>query len=184
MFYFMKPTIFILKFLLINGAILFSINNSHGRGEFKKSSWEYQCLPCGQDCDNETYDKPGKCAHCQMQLVKKSTVTFKNIGPTEICDYISKHPNTVLLDVRTKEEFDGKADPNFGTLKNSINIPVQELESRLSDISKLRKKEIIVFCSHSHRSPQASYILTQHGFHKVINMSGGMSVMTDKSCVK
>jgi rhodanese-related sulfurtransferase len=89
-----------------------------------------------------------------------------------------------LLDVRTKEEFEGKADPNFGALKNSINIPIQELESRLPSINNLKKKEIIAYCSHNHRSPQASYILTQHGFHKVINMSGGMSVMTDKSCMK
>lgn len=184
MFYSMKPMISILKFPLISCAILFLVNNSYAGTQGKKSSGQYQCLPCGQDCDNETYDIPGKCAHCQMQLIKKSTVTFKNINPTEICDYISKHPNTVLLDVRTKEEFEGKADPDFGTLKNSINIPVQELESRLADINYLKKKEIIVYCSHSHRSPQASYILTQHGFHKIKNMSGGMSVMTDKSCVK
>jgi rhodanese-related sulfurtransferase len=119
-----------------------------------------------------------------MELVKRSTVTFGNISPEEICGYISKHPNTVLLDVRTREEFEGKAKPDFGTLKNSINIPVQELEQRLPELNKLKKKEIIVYCSHSHRSPQASYILTQHGFHKVINMSGGMSVLADKSCVK
>ncbi len=175
----------ILKFLLINCAILFFlVTTSNAQGEVKKTSGQYQCLPCGRDCDNEACNKPGQCPHCQMQLVKKSTVTFKNISPAEICDYISKHPNTVLLDVRTKEEFEGKTDPDFGTLKNSINIPIQELESRLSGINDLKKKEIIVYCSHSHRSPQASYILTQHGFHKVINMSGGMSVMIDKSCVK
>ena len=149
-----------------------------------KIAGQYQCIPCGNDCDHDSYDKPGTCPHCQMKLVKKSTVTFKNIAPSDICDYINKHPNTVLLDVRTKEEFEGKADPNFGTLKNSINIPVQELENRLSEINNLKKKEIIVFCSHSHRSPQASYMLTQHGFHKVINMSGGMSVLTDKTCLK
>src|SRR5256885_14828582 len=132
---------------------------------------QYQCIPCGNDCDNDSYNKPGKCLHCQMALVKKSTVTFKNIAPSEICDYIGKHPNTVLLDVRTKEEFEGKANPNFGTLKNSINIPIQELEKRLYEINNLKKKEIIVYCSHNHRSPQASYILTQHGFHKITNMS-------------
>lgn len=40
------------------------------------------------------------------------------------------------------------------------------------------------YLSHNHRSPQASYLLTQHGFHKVINMTGGMNIMTDKACVK
>jgi rhodanese-related sulfurtransferase len=149
-----------------------------------KGNGAYQCMPCGNECDNTSYDQPGKCPHCNMELVKKSTIRFKEINPADICSYISNHPNTVLLDVRTKEEFEGKADPNFGVLKNSINIPVQELEKRLSEISKLQKKEIIVYCSHNHRSPQAGYILTQHGFHKVINMTGGMSVMTDKACIK
>ena len=86
--------------------------------------------------------------------------------------------------MRTKEEFEGKADPDFGTLKNAINIPIQELENRISEISRYKNQEIIVFCSHSHRSPQASYILTQNGFKDIINMTGGMSTLTDKSCNK
>ncbi|MEO6735956.1 MAG: rhodanese-like domain-containing protein [Ginsengibacter sp.] len=145
---------------------------------------QYQCLPCGQDCDKAEYTEPGKCPHCQMELVKKSNITFKTIQPSEICNYIIEHPGVVLLDVRTKEEFEGKANPNFGTLKNAVNLPIQELESRLSTISSLKEKEIIVYCSHSHRSPQAAYILGKNGFTKIINMAGGMSVMSDSSCIQ
>ncbi len=145
---------------------------------------QYTCLPCGYDCDKEIYNEPGKCGHCQMLLVKKSTVNFKSIQPSEICSYLKEHPNTVLLDVRTKEEFEGKSNPNFGTLRNAINIPVQELESRLASISSLKDREIIVYCSQSHRSPRASYLLTQNGFTNVTNMSGGMSLMKDTSCKK
>jgi rhodanese-related sulfurtransferase len=144
----------------------------------------YRCLPCGRDCDNKIYDKGGACPSCNMELVKKSTVTFKNIPASQICDYIKKHPTAVLLDVRTKEEFEGKANPNFGGLKNAINVPIQELGSKISSISHLKNKEILVFCSHSHRSPQASYMLTQNGFTNVTNMLGGMSVVTDNSCKK
>jgi rhodanese-related sulfurtransferase/DNA-directed RNA polymerase subunit RPC12/RpoP len=145
---------------------------------------EYRCLPCGSECDKTTYNKPGSCPHCNMKLVDKKTIRFGTVKPTEICEYISKHPDVVLLDVRTKEEFEGKGDPNFGTLKNAININVEELESKLSTISVLKKKEIIVFCSHSHRSPRAAYILNQNGFPKVKNMEGGMSVMHNKSCIR
>ena len=145
---------------------------------------EYQCLPCGQSCDNETYDKAGTCVHCQMTLVKKSTIRFNTIPAAEICNYIDKHPSALLLDVRTKDEFEGRSDPDFGTLKKAINIPIQELESRISELNKYKNKEIIVFCSHSHRSPQASYLLTQHGFSKISNMSGGMSVMPKGDCKK
>jgi rhodanese-related sulfurtransferase len=119
-----------------------------------------------------------------MELVKASAITFKTIQPTAICDYIAKHPEVILLDVRTKEEFDGKAEPNFGTLKNAINIPIQELQQKVATIETYKQKEIIVFCSHSHRSPQASYHLTQNGFTNVTNMVGGMSVLEKGDCIR
>ncbi len=150
----------------------------------KNTNGEYKCLPCGLDCDKAVFDKAGKCSKCQMELVKSSSITFKNIKPNSICAYIKSHPKTILLDVRTKEEFEGKADPNFGTLKKAINIPIQELENRISEISRYKNQEIIVYCSHSHRSPQASYLLTQNGFKNIINMSGGMSTLTNKNCNK
>lgn len=145
---------------------------------------QYACLPCGQDCDNAAYDKSGMCSHCHMPLVKKSTIHFKTIQPAAICNYIKNNSGVILLDVRTKEEFEGEAEPNFGTLKNAINIPIQELAQRLNSISTLKNKKIIVYCSHSHRSPQASYLLMQNGFTNVTNMAGGMSVLKDNSCVK
>lgn len=145
---------------------------------------KYQCLPCGQECDKEIFDNPGKCPHCQMELVKSSTIVFKNIEPGKLCDYAQKHPNVILLDVRTKEEFEGKADPDFGSLKNAINVPIQELTSRLKELEKYKNYEIIVYCSHSHRSPQAAYRLTQNGFGKVFNMNGGMSVLGASTCKK
>ena len=144
----------------------------------------YQCLPCGSECDKITHKAAGECSQCHMQMVKKSTVTFHSVAPTDICDYIKKHPGAVLLDVRTKREFEGKANPDFGTLKNAINIPVQELESKLSTISHLKNKEVLVYCSHSQRSPRASYLLTRNGFTNVTNMDGGMSVVTDTACKK
>ncbi len=144
----------------------------------------YQCLPCGSDCDKRVFNASGNCPSCHMKLVKTTSVGFASIQPSAICQYIKDHPNTVLLDVRTKREFEGKADPDFGSLKNAINIPIQELEARLSELSLFKTKEIIVYCSHSHRSPQASYLLTQNGFTKVVNMDGGMSRLGSGDCVE
>jgi rhodanese-related sulfurtransferase/DNA-directed RNA polymerase subunit RPC12/RpoP len=153
------------------------------RSKFQKTE-SYQCLPCGQDCDNNKYAAEGKCAVCGMQFVKTSSIVFKTIQPSEICGYILKHPSVILLDVRTNEEFEGKVHPDFGTLKNAVNIPIQELAGRLPGISSLKNKEIIVYCSHSHRSPEASYLLTQNGFTNVTNMAGGMSLMKTGACKK
>lgn len=144
----------------------------------------YRCLPCGQECDNKDYLKPGQCTSCGMELVNKASIRFGSISTAAICQYIKTHPSVVLIDVRTKEEFEGKADPDFGGLANSINIPIQELEKRIPSLSALKEKDIIVFCSHSHRSPRAAYLLGKSGFRKVKNMSGGMSMMKDNTCKK
>lgn len=141
-------------------------------------------MPCGRDCDKAIIDKPGECAKCHMKLVKSTSINFKNIEPNSICDYIRSNPKAILLDVRTKEEFEGKVNPNFGTLKNAINIPVQELEDRFAELRAQKDQTIVVYCSHSHRSPQAAYLLSQKGFKNIVNMSGGMSMVLNKDCKK
>jgi rhodanese-related sulfurtransferase len=179
-------TIFIQIFLVIciNTFCIKANSSTLEHQSSMKNKEDYQCTPCGQDCDKEIYTKPGKCTHCQMALVKTSTIHFKTIQPSEICKYIQNHPNVILLDVRTKEEFEGKAEPNFGTLKNAINLPIQDFKLNLSSLNRFKNKNIIVYCSHSHRSPQASYMLTQNGFTNITNLAGGMSVLNDSSCKK
>ncbi len=143
---------------------------------------EYSCTPCGQSCDKDVYSANGICSHCKMPLVKKSAIKFKTIEPSEICAYISKNPTVILLDVRTKDEFEERVEPRLGRLKNAINLPIQELEAKMATLAAYKDREIIVYCSLSRRSPRASYILTQNGFKKVTNMAGGMSAMRDNSC--
>jgi rhodanese-related sulfurtransferase/DNA-directed RNA polymerase subunit RPC12/RpoP len=138
----------------------------------------YVCLPCGSSCDAITTSSTGNCAHCNMQMVKKSNVVFDTVLPAQLYSHIKKAGtnNVVLLDVRTAEEFNGTAPEKFGRLKNAINIPIQQLQERLNELYAYKQKEIIVYCSHSHRSPQASYLLTQNGFKKVTNMQRGMHI--------
>jgi len=140
----------------------------------------YVCLPCGSSCDEIVHTKTGTCAHCNMPLVKNSTVVFKKIEPAQLCSFVTTHKEVILLDVRTKAEFEGTAQEKFGRLKNAINIPIQELEQRIAELNKYRNTEIVVYCSHSHRSPRASYLLNQHGFKKVTNLQGGMSVWKEQ----
>lgn len=138
----------------------------------------YSCMPCGEDCDALIYQQPGTCTHCHMELVKKNTIVHKNIEPENMCSLNKK--DVVFLDVRTPDEFSGKAEEKFGAIQNAINIPVQELQQRMKELEKYKNKKIVVYCSHSHRSPRASYMLTQAGFKNVTNMSGGMSVWKEQ----
>lgn len=143
---------------------------------------EYVCLPCGSSCDNQLHKGSGTCPSCNMKLVEKSTVRFKNIGVEEFCKRIAENPEAIILDVRTPGEFSGTQTevPSFGHFKNAININVNELEARLTELEKFKNKEILVYCSHSHRSPRASYLLNIKGFTNVKNLSGGVSTFADK----
>lgn len=156
---------------------------------FFQETKEYVCLPCGYDCDLIIHKSPGTCPTCNMNLVEKATVKFKNVTVDEFCERINANPKALLLDVRTSGEFDATNTEimSFGHFKNAININVNELESRLDELSKYKQSEVLVYCSHSHRSPRASYLLSIHGFKDVKNMVGGVSTLITQSsndCLK
>ncbi len=77
----------------------------------------------------------------------------------------------VILDVRSKNEFAG------GHIKNSINIPLDQLEKNLSKFSK--DKTIITCCASGMRSASAKSILQNNGYKNVHN-GGGWSSLNNK----
>ena len=87
---------------------------------------------------------------------------------TQVChteDVINLNENQFLLDVRKPFEIAS------GTIPGSVNIPLDMLRDRLSEIPK--DKEIIVFCQVGLRGYVATRILTQKGYN-CKNLSGGM----------
>lgn len=147
--------------------------------EAQKAKEKFVCEPCGNECDLESFDSSGVCPVCQMRLVPASTVTFKSISYQEVCDRVKKNPDIILLDVRSPGEFNGSdtTRDTYGKLRNAINLDVRELSKRYAELEQYRNRDIIVYCSHSHRSPSASYFLSTHGFKKITNMSGGVSTL-------
>ena len=69
----------------------------------------------------------------------------------------------LLLDVRSPAEF---ADHS---IEGSVNIPIGELESRLSELPDT-SRPIVVYCRSGSRSSAAAEILSKHGYAKVYNM--------------
>lgn len=69
-----------------------------------------------------------------------------------------------LLDVRTPQEYAA------GHIANAVNISVDDLRSRLSDIP--RDRPVVAYCQVGQRGYLATRILVQTGFH-VSNLSGG-----------
>lgn len=73
--------------------------------------------------------------------------------------------NTILLDTRTKGEYE------FGHIEDAVNIPVDEIRNRLAEIPK--DKTIVLYCAVGLRGYLAYRILSQLGYDKLFNLSGG-----------
>jgi rhodanese-related sulfurtransferase len=156
---------------------------------FRFPDKKYSCLPCGYPCDLAHHDKPGACPACGMELVDESTIRFKTIDFLQLCNRLKANKSILLLDVRSPQEFNNTmADhENFGKFKQAVNINITEIKSRVGELNKYKDQEVIVYCSHSHRSPEVSYFLSTHGFKNVANVSGGVSVFKESNgadCLK
>lgn len=75
----------------------------------------------------------------------------------------------VILDVRSKGEYAG------GHIRNSINIPVDQLEKNL-DRFKDKNQVIITCCASGMRSGSAKGILQSKGYNHVYNGGGWSSL--------
>jgi rhodanese-related sulfurtransferase len=71
----------------------------------------------------------------------------------------------VLVDVRTPAEFEA------GTLAGAVNIPLDQLRSRLGELDP--GKPTVTFCKIGLRGYIAQRILRQNGFEHVRNLQGG-----------
>ena len=78
----------------------------------------------------------------------------------------------IILDVRSKAEFSGRH------IKNSINIPVEQLNNNLSKL-KDKDKCIICCCASGMRSGSAKRILESKGYKAVFN-GGGWNSLQNK----
>ena len=109
---------------------------------------------------------------------KTASNEFVNITPQELCDVIAKNKDVVFLDVRSAAEFYGTEQPSYHYgkhFKGAINIPIDQLNSRLDELEKFKNRVIVVNCARGARSSRAGTLLEANGFTQVKNLLGGLS---------
>jgi phage shock protein E len=89
---------------------------------------------------------------------------------TDYAELVKK--GAIIVDVRSKGEFAG------GHIKNSINIPVDQIANNLSRL-KDKNKPIITCCASGMRSGSAKTILLKNGYSDVHN-GGGWASLNEK----
>jgi rhodanese-related sulfurtransferase len=79
---------------------------------------------------------------------------------------IDRTPNLYILDVRTPDEY------RQARMKNSVLIPVNDLERRVNEVPKNRP--ILVICAVGARSKPASDFLVSKGYKEVYHLNDGL----------
>lgn len=93
-------------------------------------------------------------------------ITYMNISPEDAKKRLDSEKNIVLLDVRTKDEYEEKHIP--GSLLIPVDVIEKEAASKLTD----KNADIFVYCRSGRRSVTASEALVKMGYRNVYNLGG------------
>ena len=94
---------------------------------------------------------------------------YKNVSAEEANKLISDNKYFIILDVRTKEEFDN------GHIPGAKLVPVQVLPMKLNELSGYKDKPILVYCASGGRRPRAVETLADDDFKNIYHLSRGIS---------
>ena len=103
----------------------------------------------------------------QITVIEYHQAKYKKLSAKEAYSYIEVH-KPLVLDVRTLREY------KRGHLKNSVLIPVQELQKRIVELSTYKSDPILIYCATGNRSTVASKILIDAGFTEIRNLRHGI----------
>lgn len=94
---------------------------------------------------------------------------MSDLSQNDWANALDDHPEAVVLDVRTQEEFDG------GHIPKALNIDLRLGPGFLDAINNLDKsKSYYVYCRSGARSAQAVQIMRDLGFSETYNLIGGI----------
>jgi uncharacterized membrane protein YdjX (TVP38/TMEM64 family)/rhodanese-related sulfurtransferase len=94
----------------------------------------------------------------------------------ELKSRLEQQGELVVLDVRSPEEYVGE----LGHVAGSLNIPLDQLPSRLDELGDDPERKIAIVCRTDRRSAKAAALLTRRGFADVRVMRGGMTAWLEQ----
>ena len=101
----------------------------------------------------------------------------KQIKSSDIKKFIEVNPNTVLLDVRTEDEWNTVGKPDTKNLGiKSYFITISQDPSFIDSVKKSinKKEQVLVMCAAGGRSIIAANLLANEGYN-TLNISDGFS---------
>ncbi len=93
----------------------------------------------------------------------------KNVSAEEAYKLINENKDLVILDVRTKEEYED------GHIPGARLMPVQVLSSKIDELDEYKDKPVLVYCASGGRSPRAVDTLESNDFTNLYHLHRGIS---------
>ena len=95
--------------------------------------------------------------------------SMSDLSQNKWANALIKHPEAVVLDVRTEDEFEG------GHIPNAHNIDLLMGPGFIDEVNALDKnKSYYVYCRAGARSAQAVQLMRDLGFSETYNLIGGI----------
>ncbi len=92
----------------------------------------------------------------------------KLISVNQVFSEFKNKTNSIILDVRSSEEYANEH------IEKSINIPLENIETKIKNIITNKNTTIYVFCRSGGRSATAQAILKNMGYKNTKNIIGGI----------
>lgn len=99
------------------------------------------------------------------QMQEETRMTYEQISPQEAKESMDRESDVILLDVRTREEYDS------GHIKNAVCLPNEAILGE-PEILPDKGQKILVYCRSGKRSRQAAQKLADMGYKKVLEFGG------------
>jgi rhodanese-related sulfurtransferase len=110
---------------------------------------------------------PVQVSAVKIELISEAGMAeYKKITAEDAKKIIDSGEQLVILDVRTKEEY------NEGHIKNAVLMPYDEADSLAESLVPDKNAKILVYCRTGRRSKLASEVLLEMGYTDVSDFGG------------
>lgn len=92
----------------------------------------------------------------------------QDVTQVEVLDLVAAPDGPLLLDVRTPGEYAS------GHVPGAVNIPHDEVGTRLSELEPYRERGVVLYCQSGRRAGMATQTLREAGFENLRHLEGDM----------
>lgn len=109
------------------------------------------------------------CGLLALSPLRAAEEQVSHISPTELSALIQAGTVPVIIDVRSRAEFEG------GHVPGAVHVPFWAAWARSGEIPARPDEPLVVYCAHGPRAGFAKLMLRLSGYRRIIYLEGHMS---------